>query len=138
MTNRNPLTLDEHRQLSQVLANIRYDLREHTGVYKKYSSTDNKLKKARSTLQQLAEHLEDLVVKDHPKNTRFIYVSEGRSEGRSFDALYECLDKAVLKIINGRVPAKIIDQGLKCERVFWMLKIFERDKDDEKDSCKDF
>ena len=133
------LTIDEHRAVAAVLYEIRdcFDAKA-LNKFKKSSETARRMWRALGQIDRLRSALDSLVSRQHPEGkdlTKVYYYGGSRSpftERPDLDAdiLLERLDD-VRKIINGRVPAPILDKYLRVDRALWALREAINDRPDD-------
>jgi len=121
------LTLDEHRALGTALSKIRHELggADRLNSFKLNSWTQRLLKRAARRIDRLRSKLDGLLFKQNPTcaSPSIYYGHQEVSEELSIEALRVCLDYAVGEIINGKVPAPVLDLYLRCERTLFVMKL---------------
>ncbi len=121
----NNLTLDEHIALGRQLATLRREITsaDRWNKYKKNCWTNYHLRKVEKEFNKVRSKQEDLLFKQLPAVARldaYYCGPDWTYQGLSFASIHSAF-VSLMETVNDKVPAKVIDQWLKCERALWML-----------------
>lgn len=140
MSNKQKLTLDEHRRLGAELATIWWWLKDklsrrrdksmqratdRLNELEKGSPTHRRLLRVEKDIDRLRRKLDSLLAEQHPgvDGRSIYYGNRPAMEGRTLDALHVRLSYEVgTLVLTDRVPAPLIDLYLRCERSMFALK----------------
>jgi hypothetical protein len=121
------LTLDEHRRLGITLRMISMECgADRLNKYKIQSETQRNLWRMLKAIDALRCALDGLMFQQHPEAEPSIYygcdhlVEMKGENGRHVEELFGALG-VICQTINKKVPARILDLYIKCDRVLYSV-----------------